>query len=176
MIKPNSTPSSSKALRSYPNKKAMNKTEFGKLAQVLTFIDQLDPEILITNESNEYEIEEYQIFDQRTDERKTYQCLLHNGNLVKSMIPPAPQRGGESRTSIKNPINSNSLLYSGKKLFQQPQRSSYLLKLKVKEIASKMSGKKVHVRNKSRNFKKEGEWTHHTARKGELESISELAR
>ena len=38
--------------------------------------NDIDSELLITGESNEYEIEEYQVFDQGIDERKIFKWLL----------------------------------------------------------------------------------------------------
>ena len=144
-----------------------------------TNFNDVDSELLITGESNEYEIEEYQIFDQGIDERKIFKWLLHNGNLVKKSLAPSSKTRPWSRTSIKNSVKSlstkNSSLYASKSLIKSTQRSSYLLKMKVKEITNKLSGKKTHTRNKSRNYEK-SEWTkHNTARKGQLESISEFS-
>lgn len=157
----------SRAQRKYSQLRELNKAEF----------DKLDAEILITTESNEYEIEECPVYENGVDERKLYQCLFKNGNLLKKQrVKKKPLQS--SRTSIKNSVNSlsvqSSSVYASQSLRKVKQRSSYLLKKKVKEIAEKMSGKKTNLSVKSRNLENQDFSKNQTSRKGELESIPEF--
>jgi len=142
-------------------------------------MEKLDNEILLTTESNEYELEEYSIFNQGANDQKMYQWLFKNGNLLKKQKLRKRKPLGMSRTSIKqnNTFSSQSLSKYGNKsmtksLTKPQQRSSTLLKQKVKEIANKMSGKKTHLRNKSRNF--ESTLIKNKTSQKELESIPEF--
>lgn len=49
-------------------------------AQNVNWFNGIDPEILITNESNEYEIEEYPIFTNEYDEKSMGMSLVMNTN------------------------------------------------------------------------------------------------
>ncbi|CAI2364201.1 unnamed protein product [Moneuplotes crassus] len=141
-----------------------------------TELENLDDEILITQESNEYELEECNIFDQGNNDHKVYQCLLRNGKLLKKQKLNKKKTIGSTRTSIKSAYSSLSSLslYGSGSFSKSKQRSSTLLKNKVKEIKSKMSGKKTHTRNKSRNL--EDTLTKKTSRKNALESIPEYSK
>lgn len=142
-------------------------------------LDKLDTEILITGESNEYEIEEYPIFEQGADERKLYQCLMKDGHLLSKDCISKGESKVFSRTSIKNSANSLSVKstpgYYSQTMRKSKQRSSYLLKMKVKEISKKMNPSSGSKENpKSRNLQGQG-WTKlSVSKQGELESIPEF--
>ena len=108
-----------------------------------------------------------------------YQCLFKNGNLLKKHKLRKRKPLGISRTSIKTSSNSfsaQSLSRYGsqsltKSLKKSSQRPSALLN-KMKELANKMSGKKTHIRDKSRNL--ESTLKKNKTSKRELESIPEF--
>jgi hypothetical protein len=86
---------------------------------------------------------------------------------------------GSCRTSIKNSTNLLSAqsynCISTQSLTKTSKRSSILLKQKVKEIENKMSGKKIHVKDKSRNLENTLS-KHQSCKKGALESIPEFRK
>lgn len=108
-----------------------------------TEFDKIDQEILITTESNEYEIEECSLFDQGADERRTYQCLFKNGSLVGKQRVTKKKHYEPSRTSIKNPLSSlssSSCFKQVHRVSMTKQRSNILLKQKVQKMTGKLYG------------------------------------
>lgn len=144
--------------------------------EVDKWFQDVDEEILITQESNEYELEEWAIFDQGNNDHKVYQCLLRNGNLLRKQKLNKKKPIGSSRTSIKSAYSSLSSIsqYRTHSYCKPTQRSSTLLRNKVKQIKNKMSGKKTHLRNKSRNL--EQTLTKKPSARNHLESIPEFSK